>query len=301
MESNDFSHALLLDHLHDGVYFVNMDQVVTFWNRGAERITGYTRGDVVGKICDAHFLGHTDEDGQPAFGSSHPAAICLRTGEAQEAELFLKNKEGRLVPVVTRVSPILNSLQEPIGALEVFSDNSSKMQAMQRIEELEAVALICPLTSAGNRRYAEMALKDAVDEFQRYGWPFGVLFVDIDHFKRVNDDYGHNVGDEVLCMVAHALRSSLRSIDFVGRWGGEEFLVILPNTADDIIGVIAERCRRSVEESCYQTQGKEIRVTISIGAALSTPDETMEQLVERADRFMYRSKAEGRNRVTLDE
>ncbi len=296
----DISYETLLDHLPDGVYFIDENALITYWNQGAERITGYPRKEVVGTVCHTDFLGHLNGDGDRVYGEESPLSLSMQDGETREIELFLRHKEGHTVPVYTRVSPIRNSRGEAIGALEVFSDNSSAYNAKQRIEELEEMALICPLTEVGNRRYAQIYLQNAFEELRRYDWPFGLLFVDIDHFKVVNDTYGHEVGDQVLHMVANALRSSLRSFDFVGRWGGEEFVLILPNITDDVLGAVAERCRRLIEESAYQHEGKPVQITVSIGGVLADPDETPVECVQRADKLMYRCKVEGRNRVMLD-
>jgi len=300
MDELQFSYELLLDHLKDGVCVVDSDQRITVWNTGAERITGFEKNAMAGKRATPDLLAHLDKHGKPHFGPIDPLADCLKQGDTREAELYLRRRDGGLAPVFTRISPILNPRGEAIGAIAVFSDNSSKVEALERIEALEEIALVCPTTGVGNRRYAEMALLNAHEELLRYQWPFGVLFVDIDYFKQVNDQYGHAVGDEILRMVALAMRDSLRSFDFVGRWGGEEFVVVLPNITDDILKHVAERCRRSVEESEYHSEGRQIRVTISAGAVLADPAETIEACISRADRLMYQSKAEGRNRVTSD-
>lgn len=300
MLRHDIAYENLLDQLNDGVFFVDVNHHITYWNRGAERITGYTRDEVAGMPCSASFLGHLDRAGAPVFGDQPPTVLCLKDGTMRENDLYLKHKNGPLVPVLTRISPIVNTLDEVIGAMEVFTDNTSKILAMRRIEELEEIALVCPVTHVGNRRYAEMALANAFEELRRYEWVFGVLFVDVDHFKRVNDKHGHSVGDEVLRMVAMALKSSLRTFDFVGRWGGEEFVIILPNINDEVLLRVAERCRAIVEESRYLHEGKEVQVTVSIGAALAKGDETPAELLERVDQLMYRGKEAGRNQVCAE-
>lgn len=294
------SYEGVLDQLKDGVCVVNADQRITFWNNGAERITGHSRTEAIGQHYSAGFLAHCDKLGTPLFTSTVPIEVCLGQGDSREFELYLKRRDGSLAPVFTRVSPIVNPRGEVMGALEVFSDNSSKVQALERIEALEEMALMCPVTGVGNRRYAEITLANAHEELRRYRWPFGFFFADIDHFKAVNDAHGHAIGDEVLRMTAHALRNTLRSFDFVGRWGGEEFAVVLPNITDDLLMRVAERCRIGVEESVFQAGGEPIQVTVSIGAVMASPEETPEDLVVRADRLMYKSKAAGRNRVTGD-
>lgn len=300
MLGRDIAYENVLDQLNDGVFFVDVNHNITYWNRGAERITGYTRDEVIGMPCAPGFLGHMDKAGVPVFGNQSPAVLCLKDGAVREHDLYVKHKGGHMVPVLTRITPILNTLDEIIGAMEVFTDNTSKILAMRRIEELEEIALVCPVTHVGNRRYAEMAMANAFEELRRYDWTFGVLFVDVDHFKRVNDLHGHNVGDEVLRMVAMALKSSLRTFDFVGRWGGEEFIIILPNINDEVLLRVAERCRSIVEESRYLHEGKEIQVTVSIGAALAKGNETPVELLDRVDQLMYRGKKSGRNQVCAD-
>lgn len=300
MVEEALTYEMLLDQLYDGVCFVDEHDTVTFWNKGAERITGFTREEMIGQTMATSPLVHSGKDGAPLFNGRSLVALSIEQKHPIERELYLAHKKGHRVPVVLRASPVLNGVGEPIGGLEVFSDNSSKLNAIERIEELEEMALICPLTGAGNRRYTQMTLDNAMEELKRYNWPFGLLFLDIDHFKDINDTYGHGVGDELLKMVVQALRGTLRSFDFIGRWGGEEFLVVLPKTTDEILRSVAERCRQAVEASQLQSEGREIRVTVSIGAIIPSALETPLQVLDRADKMMYLSKANGRNRVTMD-
>lgn len=300
MADTSISYELLLDQLQDGVCFADTQNRITYWNMGAARITGCEREAMLGQNAGKTLV-HLDGEGRAAFEAPGVHAWAREHNETVQRELFLKNSSGALIPVLIRVSTIKNGRGEVIGTLEVFSDNSDKLGERQRIEELEEIALICPTTEVGNRRYAEMTLRNAFEELRRYGWDFGILFIDIDHFKKVNDTYGHVVGDDVLRMVAHSLRNTLRAFDFVGRWGGEEFIVVLPNINGEVLAMVAERCRLHVEECVYQTEGRELSVSISVGAVLADPGEDLEALIKRADALMYRSKSEGRNRVTMDE
>ncbi len=127
---------------------------------------------------------------------------------------------------------------------------------------------------------------------------FGVMFIDIDHFKLCNDRYGHQAGDAVLAAVARTLLSSVRPFDTVGRWGGEEFLGVFPRISQETLLEIANRLRNLASATSAKHEGAEIRVSVSIGITLAQPGDTAETLVSRADALMYRSKEEGRNRVT---
>jgi diguanylate cyclase (GGDEF)-like protein len=183
--------------------------------------------------------------------------------------------------------------------VEVFRDNSQKLMAVQRATELQRVALLDPLTGLPNRRYIEMNLAARFDEMERYEWAFGVLFMDIDHFKEINDRYGHDVGDRVLKMVSRTLVHSTRPFDLVGRWGGEEFVGIATNVDFAQLKRVANRFRILVQQSSLTVGDFEIRVTISVGATLAQGGDSIDTLVKRADLLMYRSKASGRNRVTM--
>jgi diguanylate cyclase (GGDEF)-like protein len=135
--------------------------------------------------------------------------------------------------------------------------------------------------------------------FEQAGESFGVLFVDIDHFKNVNDSHGHLVGDQMLKIVADTMRYSLRASDFIGRWGGEEFLVILYEVAEKQFFAIAEKLRSLVEQNSLITDKGEVVVTISIGGIMVQPGDTMKTILQRADENLYESKNAGKNRVTI--
>jgi len=132
----------------------------------------------------------------------------------------------------------------------------------------------------------------------RYGWRFGVIMMDIDHFKEVNDRYGHCSGDEALKMIAKTLMNSSRSFDLVGRWGGEEFISVITNTTMQRVHAIAERYRLLVEKSRLPLGESTLSLTISAGATIAAPGEDLEAVIKRADSLLYESKDAGRNQVT---
>ena len=273
---------------------------ITYWNKGAERITGYSSDMVVNHLCSENILTHMNVEGCLLCGGECPLYKTMEAGSYHEEEVFLHHKDGHRVPVWVKVSPIKDREGRIVGAVEVFSDNSSKVAAIKKMEELQALALLDPLTGLGNRRYCDMALLDRITELERYGWPFGLLFMDLDNFKTINDTFGHETGDEVLRVVSKTLLTSTRSNDFIGRWGGEEFLVLLSNLTREKLLELANRFRGLVSRSTIQRGGITIQVTVSIGATLAQPGESPQALMKRADDLMYRSKSLGRNRVTMD-
>jgi diguanylate cyclase (GGDEF)-like protein/PAS domain S-box-containing protein len=299
MRKDERFYKNLLDSLHDGVYFVDRDRRITYWNKGAERISGYENSEVVGMCCSDNLLMHINEEGANLCEKGCPLSRTLSDGLVREAEVYLRHKDGHRVPIFVRVSPLRDSGGDVVGAVETFSDSSSKAELIHRLKDLQRMALLDPLTERANRRCINIKLRSRLDEMKRYGWPFGVLFIDIDNFKAVNDEYGHSIGDKVLRMVARTLSSSLRSFDILGRYGGEEFVAIITNVDAEQLYSFANRLRILVEKSTLSTESGTVRVTVSIGATLAQPDDSVETLIKRADQLMYDSKSAGRNLVSV--
>ncbi len=290
----------LIENIYDGVYYVDLNRCITYWNRGAERLTGYGREAVMGKSCADNILRHVDDQGNELCLQGCPLADTMIDGRAREAEVFLHHRQGHRVPVFVRGTPMRDAEGKIIGAVEVFSSNTKNVQAMEMIDRLQQEALKDALTGLGNRRFADMNLSTMIHGLRENGVRFGVLLVDADHFKAVNDTWGHNVGDEVLKMLAGSISAGLRALDVPCRWGGEEFIVLLPNVTPEILQQVGERLRMLIENSWIEHDGQQIRVTASLGGAFSRPDDTATSVVERADDLLYQSKAAGRNRVSVE-
>jgi diguanylate cyclase (GGDEF)-like protein/PAS domain S-box-containing protein len=288
-----------LDNLYDGVYYVDRERRITFWNKAAERITGFTKAEVLGKHCADNLLRHVDERGNALCECTCPLAYTLSDGQPRSASVFLHHKDGHRLPVAIGVAPITDQRQNIIGAVEIFRDNSTTVAALEHLKELEDLAYLDGLTQIANRTYLESFIVGKFNEFRRLGWSFGVIFVDVDHFKPVNDNFGHHTGDAVLKMVAQTLVKNCRSFDLAGRWGGDEFLCVISKLKDaDQIRTIAERLRALGESAWVSLPDRSLYVTISLGVTLARLQDTPETLIHRADGLMYRSKAAGRNLVT---
>ena len=294
---NDFSKTIL-ENLNDGVYLVDCDRKILYWNKGAENISGYTSSEVLGKRCSDN-ISHINEHGIQLCMTECPLAKTVSDSVPREMNLYIRHKKGHRVPVLARTIALRDSLEHGIGAVEIFSDSSPKLAITQKIKELEKMALLDHLTELANRRYTELNIQTKLDELRRYGRPFGILYMDIDHFKNVNDSYGHDIGDKVLIMVANTFVKNVRASDIVGRWGGEEFLAIIPNITEEQLYFTANKLRVLVEQSGFSIDSGIVQVTISIGATLAQPKDTTETLLERADKLLYYSKATGRNRVSI--
>lgn len=170
----------------------------------------------------------------------------------------------------------------------------------RRSRKLHRLAMTDPLTGIANRRHIEQLAQRALARAGADGEPLCVLVVDVDHFKAVNDAFGHAVGDQVLVRVAQSCKQALRRFDMIGRMGGEEFLVVLPDTTPEVALQIAERLRRRVECLPLAHLAPGLRITASVGAAMADHDaDDLAELIRRADNAMYRAKDAGRNRVEV--
>jgi diguanylate cyclase (GGDEF)-like protein/PAS domain S-box-containing protein len=299
MRTDEAFYKTLLDSLYDGVYFVGTDRKIAYWNKAAERITGYAAAEVMGKRCSDNILVHVDREGNSLCLGMCPLADALSDGVVRTSDVYLQHKDGHRVHVFVRVVPLRDEQGTITGGFEIFTETVPIVEARERFAELERLAFLDPLTGLANRRYAEITLKARIEELERYDWRFGVIFIDIDNFKDINDRYGHETGDEVLRMVAMTLQNSVRSFDVVSRWGGEEYVAVIAHVDGRELAATANRCRALVEQS-RPAAAEFARVTISLGATLARPDDTLESLIKRADGLMYMSKAAGKNVVTTD-
>jgi diguanylate cyclase (GGDEF)-like protein len=242
-----------------------------------------------------------DDRGNSLCLDGCPLSWAMASGQPQEADVYLQHRDGHRVPISVRAASIRDGTGRVVGAVEVFSDNArvAAMTALNR--ELRLLSLLDPLTEVGNRRFLEQQLMARLDEQDRYGWRVGVLFVDVDRFKEINDRNDHIVGDRVIRMVARTLLNGIRSFDIVGRWGGDEFVVVIVNVDEAQLHTVGEKLRRLIENSGF-TEGRDpIRVTVSVGGVLAAEGEAPEAVIRRADRLMLASKAAGRNRVTVGD
>jgi diguanylate cyclase (GGDEF)-like protein/PAS domain S-box-containing protein len=291
----------LLDCIGDGVYFVDRERRIQYWNEGAYHLTGYKAEELLGRFCQDDILCHIDHSGKELCHDGCPLKASISDGESREAFVFLRHKQGRRVPVAVRVQPMRAADGSIIGAVQIFSDNSAKIEAQRRNEVMNRLAFLDHLTQLPNRRFLEMFLQTALSEYQVHKEPLGVLVIDLDEFKAINDSFGHSCGDIALQEAAKTLNGSLRPTDTVGRWGGDEFLAIARNVDREILSNLAQRCVALIAQTSIPgSDERRISLTSSVGAAVSRPGETAEELVQRADEQMYLSKAGGRNLATTE-
>ncbi|WP_142810676.1 PAS domain S-box protein [Tepidiphilus olei] len=283
----------LLRAVGEGIFGIDAAGRIAFWNPAAERILGYRADEVIG--LDAHLTFHAQRpDGTPYPRHECPVLRALR----ERRSFFLieehfRHRDGHWIPVLLTATPV-----DAEGSVAVFSDVTTIKQ-MQ--ETLRRQAETDPLTGLANRR----AFFEALRRYEiavRQGDCASILMLDLDHFKRINDHYGHAVGDEVLRRFADVLRDTVRGGDMPARIGGEEFAVLLPHTGFEGALTLAERIRSAVAQRCSLPEHPELQVTVSVGVSeLSAQDAAADRALVRADAALYEAKARGRDRVVVRE
>lgn len=287
----------MLDEAFEGVYFIDRKFNVTFWNESAERITGIPASEIIGKISTESILKPVDQEGNPITEARSPLKMSMMDGKIRETEVYIKHRDGHRVPVMLRTVPI-KRFTKILGVMEAFIDITTRQQIEYEAEQYKELAFTDKLTGLYNRRYSEDFIKTRLEELRRRSIPFCVLFLDIDHFKAFNDNYGHELGDEVIRMVGKSCMLMIRSSDLFSRFGGEEFVAVLTGANEQNMYVIADTMRSIVENTGIRSQDKALKVTISIGATMARTDDTLESIMKRADDLLYVSKESGRNQVT---
>ncbi len=287
--------ALLLNSAGEGIYGVDRDGGCTFVNPAALSILGFNKEEVLGNRLHPIFH-HHHEDGSAYPEDDCPIYLTLRDGMQRKVEDAFIRKNGEVFPVQISVTPMHENGQL-VGVVVVFQD-IGRRKAME--QELMRLATTDPLTGVANRRHFIEQLEMELARIKRSGDPAAFLMVDIDHFKNVNDSYGHAIGDTVLQHLAELSRRRLRRIDLFGRLGGEEFGILLPGTDGAKALQFAEHFRRHVADTPAQSSKGMIPFTISIGVAEFAPsDSASDSILARADVALYRAKEGGRNRVEI--
>ena len=247
------------------------------------------------------WLGHSAEEvlGRhlPAEELDSDCRVLDGSSRREEFETQIPDAAGRQRTLLVTKAALPADGVVPNGIIGMAADITDR-KGLER--ELRRLATIDPLTGTPNRRHFSSLANQEMEHAHRYGLPLSAIMLDVDHFKKVNDSWGHAIGDEVLKRVTEAMGAQLREIDVLGRMGGEEFAVLLPRTPLDGAALLAERLRAAVAAIRLPLAEGGLRTTISLGVASRRDGEAQfDHLLGRADRAMYQSKQAGRNRVTV--
>ncbi|MCL6557421.1 MAG: sensor domain-containing diguanylate cyclase [Firmicutes bacterium] len=270
---------LLLTSMPAGVIIVDaLSHRIEDVNLEAAAMIGTAPEEIMGKICFEFF--------------PHCKGRCPVKDLGQEvdrAERILRRADSAEIPVLKTVKRIKTDSGEKL--IETFVDLTERKKME---EQLYFLCITDPLTNAFNRRYFMQVLEQEIERTRRTGLTFSIIMMDIDHFKSINDRFGHAAGDLVLKSLVDDVKQRIRKIDYLARWGGEEFVILLPNTPVDKAAGLAEELRQKLSSINIPGVGS---VTVSFGVAGYCPSDTVDTIIMRADDMLYEAKSSGRNCV----
>lgn len=296
--SQVFSYLYLLESLYDGFYISDPEGRILVWSAGMSALQGVAwRTARTGYVPE--FIQYRNQYGEALSHTDYPIRRAIEQAKPQTTELQLQHCNDGWQSVEVQTLPLIDGQGRLQGFAEIVRDLTGKL-AKERAgdRDLRLMASRDALTHVANRGELKGQLELRMKEFHEteFNKPFSVIFLDVDHFKRTNDTYGHAAGDEVLVSIARLLQHETYSGELVARYGGEEFVILCPETKLDEAFGKAERLRNAIAQARV-VSNDQFKVTSSFGVAEAEPDDTADSVLQRADKALYMSKRQGRNRT----
>ncbi|MBF0558110.1 MAG: diguanylate cyclase [Nitrospirae bacterium] len=278
-EAQEYARYLINSSL-DMIISVDRERRIVEFNKAAEEIFGYEKHEILGKHIEFLYLDSNE--------SERVSKLLAETGRFA-GEVINRKKDHELFPAFLSASTIKDADGNSTGFMGVSRD----ITEIKKIEEeLKAAATLDRLTGVYNRRKFESILDSEIERTRRYKHPLSLIMIDLDHFKNINDAFGHQVGDSVLQTLAVIVKNNIRKTDYFGRWGGEEFMILATETPLEEAFELTEKVRIFIEKYNFEQAGT---LTISCGITQFTDQDTPDSLIKRADDALYKAKSSGRN------
>jgi diguanylate cyclase (GGDEF)-like protein/PAS domain S-box-containing protein len=295
-EHGDSFQQQLLENMHDAVIFVDHSQRILLWNRAAERLTGISTASVEQQKWSPELIGLRDKSRQPVSAVNCPLFRAIRSGQPGLERMTIAGRGSERLDVDAHVVPVRNQAGVGQGAALLLHDASSQISLEQRVLSLHEKAIRDPLTQVSNRAEFDRIQEICLDSHAQRQVPCSLIMCDLDHFKQVNDTYGHQAGDEVLISFAALLQRHCRPGDLVARYGGEEFVLLCVDCNNAAATRRAEQLRTELSRMTLDALGGKT-ITASFGVTELQNGDTSETMLRRADRALYQAKESGRNLV----
>jgi len=286
----------LLESMYDAVVFIDSAGNVTLWNHGAERLTGIAGSSIVQSRWQPRVLKMRDEKGEFLTEADCPITVAIRSGTQSLRRLTIRGRSGKPVAVDTHAIPVIGNNNTTQGAILIMHDASSETSLEERCQSLHKKATKDPLTKVANRAEFDRVHEMFVSANQQQKVPCSLMILDLDHFKQVNDNFGHQAGDDAIISVAALLKNFCRPGDLVARYGGEEFVMLCADCDNAAAARRADQIRKKLAEIPQPRMGNKC-VTASFGVTEIQPGDTPETMLRRADRALLMAKGKGRNTV----
>lgn len=286
----------LLDYMHDAVVFIDVGMRVVQWNRGAERLSGIPADSVLERQWSPSLLSVRNEKGDVLAEDDCPIGCALQSGVQSLRRLSIVGRNGRAISVDAHTIPVASEDGAVLGAILLLHDASPETSLEERCQTLHEKATKDSLTQVANRAEFDRVHETFARRYKEQGVPCSLIICDLDLFKQVNDNYGHQAGDEAIKSLANLLKNFCRAGDLVARYGGEEFVMLCADCDNATAARRAEQIRKALSQLAQpRMDGRS--VTASFGVTEIQSGDTPETMLRRADRGLLMAKAKGRNTV----
>jgi diguanylate cyclase (GGDEF)-like protein/PAS domain S-box-containing protein len=286
----------LIDSMHDGVIFVDEHQNIFMWSKGAERLTGVSSTAAAGRQFTPSLLDMCNTAGRRVRDEACPVARALGSMAQLRQRLEILGRQGEHVAIDLHAIPVFGPDGDLHGATVLLQDAQSEVTLEEKCEALHDEVTKDPMTRVANRAEFDRMLALFIEAHQQAGLPCSLIMSDIDHFKSINDTFGHQAGDEAIITVANLLKTLCRAGDLVARYGGEEFAVLCADCNMVDAAARAEQIRKKLAETPHANLSGR-RLTASFGVAQLQTNDTPQTLLRRSDQALLNAKEQGRNQV----
>jgi PAS domain S-box-containing protein len=280
--------AALLEQIDEGLYLVDGERRIVYWNRGAERITGYLAQEVVGRRCQSDLLVHCDSGGAPLCGTGCPLAAVMEDGQARQAEVFLRHRDGHRLPVRIRGHALRDAAGRIVGAVELFALNVAPgrrdRQPGPAGGDERRIAVAAP------REFGEWQLNHALETLRRFGIPAGWIALELNHAAEWRRRFGPGFLEAALCLIAETVDANLGSRDLLVCWGPGELRALIDHASPAELPALAGKLAALVGASTLDWWGDPRCVTVSTAAVMASEQDTLESLERRVRSQLERAR-----------
>ena len=289
----------IIDTVGDGIYCVDTERRIFFWNKAAERITGYTAEEMIGKQCFESKLDHIDRSGRPLCDLLCPLVGTIFDGKQRQEKVMLKHKDGHRVPVVVNTFP-LEENTVTIGAMEIFQDCLPPVYDGEFVEALAQSMMHDELTGLPNRMYLNNFISYKLRENKSFTHSFVLAFAEIANFKELERGCGISDTQRILKRIADKLGRRARRNDLIGRWNEDSFVGVFSGAAEEDEQIIGGKLLMWLEEVNGELP-EGTRVKVSVGVTAVKPDDTLDSIIGRADKNMFAGLDSGEDRKVVTD
>jgi PAS domain S-box-containing protein len=294
-EQKDFYEAM-----NDGVYIVDRKRTIVYWNKAAERISGYTAEEVIGKSCADNILIHVTDTGVQLCTGPCPMSDSIHHGKPNQAHVYLHHKEGHRVPIYVRTAPFLNQANSIVGGIELFTEEAPRLEDKKSTQKSQHAGQECVFCKLPNRDYMQRELETDLADFRNHGYKCGLILFQVKNVEELYATHGEEMTKGVLKMISRTIAYGVRPFDVIGCWSNASFLGIFTTGTLDGLQTVATRVMNLVHHSKIVKEGYTVEAHVACAGFQAHANDTADGLTTLLDTLFTTPATDGREIFFLD-